>query len=200
MNTEKPPEKVRAFVAIYPDAEVICRLEAAQKQLSIHIAADAVKWTKPEQIHLTLQFLGHVRRDLLGGFANALKQVASDRKCFRLRADSVGCFPSDKHPKIIWAGLAGELEPLRVLKEELDAAFSVLGYVPEKRKFHAHLTLGRVGRLNGSDARKLAREISHFQSRNFGEWEARGIQLMQSVLSREGARHSPLNSVALKKV
>lgn len=187
-------------MAIYPDAEIIRRLEATQKQLRVHIAADAVKWTKPEQIHLTLQFLGHVQPDLLDAFANALKQVASDRKCFRLHAESVGCFPSGKHPKIIWAGLAGELEPLEILKEELDTAFSALGYVPEKRKFHAHLTLGRVGRLNGSDARKLAREISHFQSRNFGEWEAREIQLMQSVLSREGARHSTLNSVALKKV
>jgi 2'-5' RNA ligase len=194
------PEKIRAFIAIYPIDEVVRRLEAAQAQLRVSVAADAVSWTKPEQIHLTLQFLGNVKRASVGRLEDILKQVASELRCFQLRAESIGCFPNNKYPKIIWAGLAGELELLYALKGKLDIALGELGYVPEERKFHAHLTLGRIGDLKSADARHLVQEISRFDATQFGEWEMREINFMQSILSPVGASHRILNSFPLEKV
>lgn len=200
MNTGELPEKVRTFVAIYPSTEIVRRLELAQQQIRVALPVGIVKWTKPEQIHLTLQFLGSVPRDSIEAFANALKCVTGESRSFRLRAASLGCFPNCKRPRVIWAGLASELEPLHALKEKLDAALSELGYVPEQRKFHAHLTLGRVGDLKPGAIRELAKQIALFQSQEFGEWTAREVCLMQSVLSPKGAEHRVLNAFALNKV
>ena len=198
VNTGELPEKIRTFVAIYPPAMVVAQLEAAQVRLQKVVAVKAVRWTIPEQIHLTLQFLGYVKRDSLAEFQSVLECVTSEANCFQIRAETIGCFPSRKRPRIIWTGLAGELAPLETLKQNLDVAFGELGYVPEKRKFHPHLTIGRVADLKISTARKLAKEILNLGSTRFGEWQVREINLMQSVLSPKGAKYQVLKSFPLK--
>src|SRR4051812_11208891 len=98
-------EKIRTFVAIYPPAEIVAELQAAQKQLQKNVSDD-VRWTKPEQIHLTLQFVGYVKRSSLDGFQSALERVSNDTSRFQIRAEAIGCFPNHKRPRIIWAGLS----------------------------------------------------------------------------------------------
>jgi len=192
------PEKVRTFVAIYPSSAALVQLESAQMQLRSLVAAEAVRWTIPDQIHLTLQFLGYIKGDLLGEFQSALERIANETGCFQIRAETIGCFPGAKRPRIIWAGLAGELDSLQTLRQKLDIAFDELGYVPEERKFHPHLTIGRVANLKNSDARLLAKEILKFESTQFGEWQVREIHLMQSVLSPKGAKYHVLKTFPLK--
>jgi len=192
------PEKVRTFVAIYPSSTVLSHLESAQTRLQSLIAPEAVRWTKPEQIHLTLQFLGYVKRDLLGLFQSALEYVSAEIHGFQIRAETIGCFPNNRRPRVVWAGLAGELESLQTLKRKLDTAFVELDYEPEERKFHPHFTIGRVADLKTSDARRLAKEILKFESAQFGEWQVREIHLMQSVLSPKGAKYHVLKTFLLK--
>jgi 2'-5' RNA ligase len=194
------PEKVRAFVALYPPAEIVSRLGDVEKHFRSIGMANELKWTKPEQIHLTLQFLGSVSGQLIGQFASGLENVTANFPVFQLRAESLGCFPSERRLKILWAGLTGDLEQLDSLKANLDIRFRTLGFVPEKRKFHAHLTLARFGNLKSTDARRLTQEFTRWRCEPFGEWKVREISLMQSILSPQGARHIALNSAALKKV
>jgi RNA 2',3'-cyclic 3'-phosphodiesterase len=198
VNTGEVPEKVRAFVAIYPPTVVVSHLEAMQSRLRKTVASEAVRWTKPEQIHLTLQFLGYIKRDLLGQFETTLDCIAGDTETFSMCAVSVGCFPTRKQPRIIWAGFAGDLDPLQALKQKLDIAFSELGYVPEKRKFHPHLTIGRVADLKISETKRLAKDIVKFESAQFGACPVRKIHLMQSILSPKGAKYHVLKSFPLK--
>lgn len=200
MNAVELPEKIRAFVAIYPTAEIASRLEAVQNEIETTLPRQPVKWTASTQIHLTLQFLGSIRRDMLQPFENSLKCVMSESRSFRLRAHSLGCFQNCRRPKIVWAGLDGELEPLHALKEKLDSAFKEFGCVPEERKFHAHLTLARIGDLKAPDARRLAAQVQRFASENFGEWVPGEVCLMRSELSPHGARHHLLNAFAFGKV
>jgi RNA 2',3'-cyclic 3'-phosphodiesterase len=196
----EPPEKIRTFAAIYPPSEIINELQSTQAFLQKDVAADAVRWTKPEQIHLTLQFLGYIKRDLLDLFQSALDRVCQETCCFEMCAKAVGCFPSSRRPRIIWAGLTGELDGLETLKGKLDAAFGGLGYAPEERKFHPHLTIGRVANLKTSDARRLAKGIAEFKSKQFGGWQVRRINLMQSILSPKGAKYELLKSFPLKTI
>jgi 2'-5' RNA ligase len=193
------PDKVRAFVAIFPPNEVVEQLELAQIRLKKNIAAGSVRWTKPEQIHLTLQFLGQIERERLNAFDNALEKVASESSSFEIRSETIGCFPNERRPKIIWAGLAGELESLRAVKQKLDGALGELGYTPEERDFHPHLTIGRVAHLKFADAQRLAKEISHYKPAQFGGWKVKSIQFMQSILSSNGAVYRVLKSVSLEK-
>lgn len=200
MSAEVLSEKVRAFVAIYPPAEIVSRLGAVEKHFRSIGLATGLKWTKPEQIHLTLQFLGSVSGQLIGQFASRLENVTTNFPVFQLRAGFLGCFPNERRPKILWAGLTGDLAQLDSLKANLDIRFRTLGFVPEKRKFHAHLTLARVGNLKSTGARRFAQELTGGHSGPFGEWQVSEISLMQSILSSHGARHIALNSAALKKV
>jgi 2'-5' RNA ligase len=200
VNAVELPEKVRSFIAIYPPDSVIAKVEAAQTQLRTLIADRAVRWTKREQIHLTLQFLGSIERTRLNAFQSVLEHVSSAIKSFQIRGETIGCFPSNKHPGIIWVGLAGELNPLQSVKEKLDDALGELGYVPEEREFHPHLTIGRVAKLKTSDAQRLAKGILKFERVQFGEWPVREIHLMQSVLSPKGAVYQILKSFPLKTI
>ena len=167
-------------------------------QLHMCVAENAVRWTKREQIHLTLQFLGTVERDRLGAFQSVLGRISKATKSFQLRGETIGCFPSSKRPRIIWAGLAGETDLLQKLKQTLDGALGELRYEPEEREFHPHLTIGRVAKLKTSDARRLEKEISKFGSAQFGDWPVQDIHLMQSVLSPKGATYRILKSFPLK--
>jgi RNA 2',3'-cyclic 3'-phosphodiesterase len=200
VNAAELPEKVRTFVAIYPTGSIVSQLEAAQARLQIGIKKKAVRWTQPEQIHLTLQFLGNIERHRIDSFRAVLERVVSESKSFQLCAETIDCFPSSKRPRIIWAGLTGELEPLQMLKQKLDVALDELGYVPEKRKFHPHLTIGRVADLKPTNARRLAKEILKFDPAQFGEWHVHEINLMQSVLSPKGAKYHLLKSFPLKSL
>jgi RNA 2',3'-cyclic 3'-phosphodiesterase len=199
VNTELP-EKIRAFVAIYPPKAVVEQLETMQERMRRVVGVEAVRWTKPDQIHLTLQFLGYIKRDSLAEFQSVLERVASESSSFQMRAELVGAFPSNKRPRILWAGIAEESKSLEILKVRLDNTLAELGCVPEERKFHPHLTLGRVVVLKPAKALRLAREILQEPSCAFGEWRVREICFMQSVLSSAGANYRVLNLFPLKKV
>ena len=191
-------EKVRTFIAIFPPDSVKSALQTAQAHLGNLVAPDAIRLTRIEQIHLTLQFLGPVERERLSILKSAIQTIANDHTAFRLTVESLGCFPSLKRPRVLWAGLAGELALLKTLKVELDAALSVFSYEPEKREFHPHFTIGRVAHLKQKESQRLGKEISKLDSTSFGECNVQEIHLMQSVLSREGATYRTLKSFPLK--
>lgn len=198
MNAAEIPEKLRAFVAIFPPETVVAQLKTVQAQLENVLKSNAVRWTKSEQIHLTLQFLGYIERKQLADFQSVMEIAVQKHHAFHLRSETIGCFPNQRRPRIIWAGLAGGLDCLESLKEELDAAFSNLGYMPEKRIFHPHFTIGRVSELTPKDAARLAEEISKLGAEMFGEWKVQKVHLMQSVLSPKGATYQVLKLFPLE--
>src|ERR1043166_2711255 len=100
-----PSENIRAFVAIFPDAATAEKLSALQRDLKKEIPAENIRWTRPEQIHLTLQFLGNIPRARLPEFQMALSKVAGNASPFATRTERVGSFPNVVRPKILWIGL-----------------------------------------------------------------------------------------------
>lgn len=197
VNSADLPEKIRAFLAIFPTETIIAELTTLQKRLENVLSAKAVRWTKPEQIHLSLQFLGNVECNRLTEFEAAIQLAVEGYNVFELRAEKLGCFPNNRRPRILWVGLTGKLNDLQHLKEELDSAFSNVGYVPEKRDFHPHFTIGRVAELTSTDVKHLVHEISRCDSKSFGELNVAEIHLMQSVLSPKGAEYRVLKSFPL---
>ena len=139
----------RAFIAIdLPPAvkaalaDVAAALDGRVPRGAVGTAA--VRWVRPEQMHLTLRFLGDTPANRLPALAAALDTLAAGHAPFILRLTEVGCFPNTRRPRVVWVGLGGAEAKLTALVAALEAALSPLGWPPEDKAFRAHLTLGRV--------------------------------------------------------
>jgi 2'-5' RNA ligase len=140
-------DAIRAFIAIDLPPAVKDALGGVTHALGERVARGAVRWVRPEQMHLTLNFLGDTPLDRLPAVRQAM-DAAGRSKPFALQLDGVGCFPNRSRPRVVWVGLAaaggGASAPLLALKMALDETLAPLGWPPEARPFTAHLTLGRV--------------------------------------------------------
>ncbi|MFN2137450.1 MAG: RNA 2',3'-cyclic phosphodiesterase [Candidatus Promineifilaceae bacterium] len=137
-------ETFRAFVAVSLPEEVIGYLGKLIEDLAAQVPPRSVRWTQPDKMHLTLRFLGDTKKDLLQELQNALDSVTQARKPFSLQLQGFGCFPNCRRPRVLWAGLGGNLDAAAGLKAAIDEAIVPFGWEREERPFSPHLTLGRV--------------------------------------------------------
>ena len=135
---------IRAFIAVHlPDA-VKDVLNETARSLAERVPSGTVRWVRPEQMHLTLFFLGDTAVAKLPAVQQAMDGTAGRFSLFNLYTNDVGCFPNARRPRVIWVGLASEEARLTSLKAAIDAALDPLGWPAEDKPFRAHLTLGRV--------------------------------------------------------
>ncbi|MCL6640552.1 MAG: RNA 2',3'-cyclic phosphodiesterase [Candidatus Rokubacteria bacterium] len=154
--------------------------------------APAVAWVAPENLHVTLKFLGSVEEERLTAVGEALASVASAARGFELAVAGLGAFPTPTRPRVVWAGIAGGAEPLASLAAAVEVALEPLGFPREKRPFVGHVTLGRVREPRRAPG--LARALTAAADRAFGRTAADRLTLMRSDLSPRGARYTPLGS------
>ena len=145
-----PEKQIRTFIAISLPSEVRTDLGQVSRELAVQMPSRAVRWVKPGLMHVTLRFLGDTAVSLLPELTTGLDHVAARHSHFTLVVSGLGCFPNRKRPRVIWAGLRGNLAPIHGLVADLNEFLAPLGWEPEKRPFRPHLTLGRV-----KDSRKL---------------------------------------------
>jgi RNA 2',3'-cyclic 3'-phosphodiesterase len=154
-----------------------------------------VRWIEPDDFHITLKFLGEVRREKLPAIESALERVASGTKPFVTALAGFGAFPTIRRPKVIWIG-AGASPEFRCMKQDLEWALGERGFDAETRAFHPHLTLGRADERGGAGAfRGLDTLLADLDFR--AEIKVRTLDLMRSKRSREGAHYSVLSSARL---
>jgi len=154
-----------------------------------------VRWIDPEHFHVTLKFLGDVRRERLPLVEEAVERVAASTRGFTTDFGGFGAFPTIRRPRVIWLGLGANPE-LRCLKQDLEWALGDLGFDAETRAFHPHVTLGRADDGGGAGAfRGLDEMMADMDFR--GEVKVHTLDLMRSQLSRAGAKYSVLASARL---
>lgn len=137
-------EKIRAFLAIPLSSEARAVVAGVADELAGEVPERAVKWVSPERIHITVRFLGSTPLDKLEPLAGHLDRIAEQHAPFTLELDSLGCFPNERRPRVIWVGVAGQTRRLEDLQRDIEQMVVDMGWEPERRDFHAHLTLGRV--------------------------------------------------------
>lgn len=142
-----------------------------------------LRWVPPEQIHLTLRFVG----DLLPQTLAQLKKNLSAVTCapFPLTLRGVGHFPPHGHPRVLWVGL-DESAPLAALQHQVESAVVRVGVAPEGRRFSPHITLARI-KENASAA--VARFEAQQRELVLPTFTASEFILFSSVLSQRGATH-----------
>jgi 2'-5' RNA ligase len=185
---------IRAFIAIIPPTtlqQTMAEIRQVFQRLSL-----PWRWVPPDHIHLTLRFLGNVPDESVPSLLQAIEQASQGQIAFPLRARVLGCFPRPARPRVLWVGLEDPSQTLRRLNERLIAALTPLGFPPEERPFHPHLTLARI--QNGSPARQLLPLLQAYQNRDFGEFLVTHIYLVKSQLQRTGSLYTILRSVTLQ--
>jgi 2'-5' RNA ligase len=183
-------EHVRAFFAVALPEEA--REAAAQLagRLRGSERGEGVRWVRPEGYHLTLRFLGNVAREAIGEIAERVTEQVAPLAPFAIHLAGALVFPSPRSPRVI--ALAVEPEATLVsLAEWVERGVVAAGLPAERRRFRAHLTLGRVrNRRFPSVGGEAAIDCPAFP---VGE-----IVLFQSDLRRTGAVYTPLERIALR--
>jgi 2'-5' RNA ligase len=190
---------VRTFIAIELPQEVRAYLEARQEDLAR--AGGDVKWVRPDNIHLTLVFLGNVPIEEIAAVAAAVRGAAAPQDAaqgmgpIRLRAGGVGCFPPRGRPRVVWIAVEEPTGALARLQGAVAGATARFAEKPERREYKAHLTVGRV--RGGRGAEELSEAVAALADAEGPEFEAAEVVIFESVLAREGPTYMPLARVPL---
>jgi 2'-5' RNA ligase len=176
---------VRLFLAAaLPE---VLRFTIADVLRDLKKASLPVRWARPEGMHLTFVFLGEVKSATEAALLEAIAPRVAPLPAFRLEARGLGAFPEHGRPRIVWAGVEGDLAAAARLKTALDEAVAPLGFTPEARPFRPHLTLGRVG------SRPMRRDwrsaLGPLAAESFGDIPVDDVRLIESQLLPDGARY-----------
>lgn len=178
----------RAFVAVFlPPGVQQTVLEAALE--AGRSLGDRIRWTRPENVHLTLKFLGDVPEEKLDDVSAALRGLCAGHAPFDACISGFGAFPSARRARILWAGVSSEA--IVSLAADIDAALEPLGFEREGRPYLPHATLGRV---RGRPARvELPPTVP-------GElvFQVRRVELVESTLTAGGPLYETIESIALE--
>jgi 2'-5' RNA ligase len=184
---------VRLFVGLEIPAAVGDNLAALIKEfreLSSQTADKWPRWVRPENLHVTLKFIGEVAETKLDSIRAVLSTVQTDAQ-LELRLHGLGFFPNENRPTVLWTGL-GAPTNLQTLAGDIDGALATQGIAKEMRAFVPHLTLARLDPPGLHEKLRVA--IQKNSARDFGSFQAHEFRLIESRLKPSGAEYTTLHS------
>lgn len=182
-----PDETQRLFVAIALPEEL--RTEYGR---SLQHDIPNVRWTRRDQLHLTLHFLGDVKKDPIKKLVNELSMIRVN--AFKLVFDHCGFFPVEQRPRVFWLGFKRSAS-LTALHSEIKHILGDLGLAKDDRAFKPHLTIARLG--NGYNGKRFNQRLrAHFQPFIDRDFTVRDFHLYCSELKHGGAQHTCLYTVS----
>ncbi len=194
------PRIVRVFLALEIPDTVRAAMGDAQRSLRRHGDLPA-QWTHAEDAHLTLLFFGNVVATHLPAIVAAVSPVTARHSPFLLRLGGIGAFPSLEAPRVIWLGIAGQLDALMALQSDMAAVMAgVAGVVADRKAFRPHLTLARVdARRDRPGVGAVVEALAHPLSVPPLAWDVARVVLMRTMPGggHRGARYTVLHAFPL---
>jgi 2'-5' RNA ligase len=188
------PEELRLFIACELPQDWLAALEGASRSLA-RGGLGALRWVRPEGIHLTLKFLGDAGRHLLPDLRDALQTGCRGQHGFTLTLAGLGTFGSGRSVRVVWAGIEGDAKSLQALQRRIDDAVAALGFARELRPYSPHLTLARVPESAPLEARaRIMPEIRQAAPLEAAPFVVSQVSLIRSQLGPGGARYSRLTT------
>jgi 2'-5' RNA ligase len=177
---------VRSFVAVPLPEDVRAEIVSVAGALARELPRD-VRWSrKPENLHVTIKFLGQVAEERLDDLGAALDQALGPLPRFEVDVRGMGAFPSERQASVIWVGLDDARRDLAAVAAAVEGVAERFGVPREQRPFRAHVTVGRCKGRRGVDARAALRPCS---DRAFGSVDVREVHLYESRLGGEGSTY-----------
>jgi len=174
---------IRTFIALPIPDDVREALSAAITALKSR--NPSVKWVKPDNIHLTIKFLGDIAEDLIKPISMELDRTLERFQELDLGVTGLGVFPGMRRPRVVWAGLEGETRELVEMARSVDAMCERFGIRRDRRPFSPHITLGRL---------KIPSMVDlgiHLTEKGY---RAKEVIFFRSELLPQGARYTILHT------
>ncbi len=177
----------RLFIAIdLPDK---LKQKLGRVKDSLHISQ--ARWVKEENLHLTLKFLGEVKKEKIDSISNSLKSLTRDFPVFCFQTGQLGAFPNLKRARVLWIDIKEGREKVQKLAKLIENELSKLGFEKEKRNFEPHITLARL---------KKPELISQLPTVDwYYSFEVTQVIMFESLLKPTGPIYTPLYVFPLKK-
>ncbi|MFA6130049.1 MAG: RNA 2',3'-cyclic phosphodiesterase [Candidatus Omnitrophota bacterium] len=187
---------MRAFIAIELSAGVKDSISRIQEKLKTEPLK--INWVKPQNLHLTLKFLGDISPEQL----SRIKQIISGitkTPGFRIKLNTLGVFPDMAAARIIWIGDNQPTLELKQLAEQLEIKLEISGIARQPKPFSAHITIGRIkSRLLLSDLQKVIDKIKRDMEGTNWEFDCSKVTLFESTLGPGGPAYTMLDQFNLK--
>jgi 2'-5' RNA ligase len=189
---------VRLFVASELDSAIAQKIahfsdELRHKAMSLAPSA-RITWVRPEQLHVSVRFIGEVDDAQAAAIAAALRHELTVQR-FDLIVEGAGAFPPTGAPRVLWAGIVRGAEALCAVEQEVSERLGACGVEREDRPYRPHLTLARVRDASGLRSRPLFERLA---DRRFGATPVDAITLFQSRTSPKGATYVRLQRTPLR--
>lgn len=196
MNQAYVDDLVRTFVALKVPDHLVAAIRRIQGRARIDLPR-GLRWTRPEQAHMTLAFLGDVGVRHLDALSVIVREVASEFDPFEVNVKSIGGFPRAQRPRVVWAGVQGDAASnFPEMHEKLWGRIASIKPKPkpDDRPFHPHITLARVP---GPQPPKLAPWMEKHADWDFGPWRVSEMSLIRSLLTPTGPSYETIMSASL---
>jgi 2'-5' RNA ligase len=188
--------RIRTFIGI--DIGKVIRDKVVALQDALGQIGTEVKWVEPENLHVSLLFLGEVDDRELPGVCSVVGDTVSKHQVFSLTVEKAGYFPPARTPHVLWVGISEGTKELRAIHDSLEPPLLKLGcYRREERKYTPHVTLGRV--RSDRPAAQLTAALKLNAGWYGGHVEIREVLVMSSELTPKGPIYSVLSRAKLKE-
>ena len=179
---------MRLFVALAISTEV--RENLASLIRDLHTADSHPKWVNPDNLHVTLKFIGEVAPERVIEISDALAVVRTQQQVIA-EFHGIGFFPDARRPSVVWVGIQPS-DILSTLAAEVNRVLAIVAVPREEKAFVPHLTIARSKETRLSAC--LRDEIEKRKSRAFGTLAANEFHLIESKLKSSGAEYTTLRS------
>ncbi len=184
----------RLFFALPIDDALRESLEPVHEELLRH--RNVLSVVSPENYHITVKFLGSVGEDTCQALIREFRALTGTGKSIPCRARGLGAFPAVSRARVIWCAMDTDIPALAHIREKIEELASSHGFDREIREFRPHLTLARVRKKE-----RVSRDLTSFIENNretlYGESSFSKLVLYESLLTRDGARYTELNTIPL---
>jgi 2'-5' RNA ligase len=197
MDTDTPAAFARLFIALAVPADVRQEIGHVQTRLRRDTAPGTVRWTPPDQFHVTLKFLGDVPVADLDDLRRALAPVCAAGPALDMAARGIGFFPPARPPRVVWAGAHDAERRLPELQRQIDNALRRFAPADRPGTFTGHVTLGRFKPGGHAGVPRLLASAAPFRDHHFGAWRSGEILLVQSRLTALRAEHTTIAAYPL---
>ena len=156
--------------------------------------SSGVRWVHPDNLHVTLNFLGDTPQEKLGTISRMVMDAAAGVAPFRVAIEGLGCFPPKGRSRVVWAGLSQGAEPLAEIHGRINDAVVEEGLRVERRRYVPHVTLGRIS-SGGSDT--IGSLVDQAGGTAYGLFEAQAVTYYSSDLEKGGPVYAVLATAPL---
>jgi 2'-5' RNA ligase len=186
--------RLRTFIAVDIGKGIRDRAVALQEALAR--AGTDVKWVEPENLHVTLLFLGEVDDRQVNSICQSVAVTCGQQQAFPVSIERAGCFPNARRPRILWVGVGEGTQELCALHDALEPPLLELGcYRREERQYSPHITLGRV--KSDRPTEQLAAALAKQAGWRGGETTVEEVLVMSSELKPQGPVYTVLSRAKL---